>query len=157
MFFNTILVSAIALTGISVSASPTPRADPRYVQLRLYGQSGCKAENLGELGVYGDSINKCQTFGDDTIRSVSFEYKYFENCTRTSVPNHFLWALYAHIQALTKLQWLSTTTLLVISIAMMWMFTLAFLATRVTGVTLLNAPLHKNGALLVAFFVDSFV
>jgi hypothetical protein len=102
MFFNTILASTIVL-ALGVSASPTRRAYSRYVQLRLYGEPGCSAQNLGELGVYDDSINKCQTFGDDTVRSVSFEYKYFDNCTRTLVPSRSLCAFYTQFQALTKL------------------------------------------------------
>lgn len=112
MFSSTILASALAL-ALGVSASPTRRADPRYVQLRLYGEPGCSAQNLGELGVYGDSINKCQTFGDDTIRSVSFEYKYFDNCTRTLVLSRSLCAFYTKYQVLTEFQWPYTTTLLV--------------------------------------------
>ncbi|KAF7596018.1 hypothetical protein BBP40_003798 [Aspergillus hancockii] len=80
MLFSTILASVAAL-GLGVSAAPTPDADPRYAQLRLYGEPGCSAQNLGELGVYGDRINECQTFGDDTIRSVRFEYKLRDNCT----------------------------------------------------------------------------
>lgn len=82
MLFTTITTLALAL---GVSAVPTRRADPantRFVQLRLFGEPGCSAQNLGELGVYGDSVNKCQTFGDENVRSVKFEYKYQNNCTR---------------------------------------------------------------------------
>ncbi|KAJ5352038.1 hypothetical protein N7541_002852 [Penicillium brevicompactum] len=81
MLFTSIISLALAL---GASAMPARRADPantRFVQLRLYGEPSCSAQNLGELGVYGDSVNKCQTFGTDTIRSVSFEYKYADNCT----------------------------------------------------------------------------
>ncbi|KNG81460.1 hypothetical protein ANOM_010029 [Aspergillus nomiae NRRL 13137] len=81
MLFTTILASTIAL-GMGVSAAPTPVGNTRLVQLRLFGESGCSALNQGELGVYGDRINQCQTFpGPTTIKSVSFEYKYQANCT----------------------------------------------------------------------------
>lgn len=81
MLFTTILASTIAL-GMGVSAAPTPVGDTRFVQLRLFGESGCSALNQGELGVYGDRINQCQIFpGPTTIKSVSFEYKYQANCT----------------------------------------------------------------------------
>lgn len=87
MLFTSIISLALAL---GASAMPARRADPantRFVQLRLYGEPSCSAQNLGELGVYGDSVNKCQTFGTDTIRSVSFEYKYADNCTRELSPS----------------------------------------------------------------------
>ena len=82
MLFN--IITTIAL-GLGASAVPTRRADPantRFVQLRLFGEPGCSAQNLGELGVYGDSVNKCQTFGGENVRSVSYEYLYQSNCTR---------------------------------------------------------------------------
>ncbi|OGM44661.1 hypothetical protein ABOM_007422 [Aspergillus bombycis] len=81
MLFTTILASTIAL-GMGVSAAPTPPANTRIVQLRLYGESGCSALNQGELGVYGDHVNQCQTFPDTTaVKSVSFEFNYQKNCT----------------------------------------------------------------------------
>ncbi|KAB8067389.1 hypothetical protein BDV29DRAFT_163428, partial [Aspergillus leporis] len=80
MLFSTILASTIAL-GMRISAAPAPEADPRYVQLRIFGEPGCSAQNEGELGVYGDHVNKCQTFGDNTVKSLSFEYKLLDNCT----------------------------------------------------------------------------
>ncbi|KAE8155890.1 hypothetical protein BDV40DRAFT_282624 [Aspergillus tamarii] len=84
MLFTTILASTIAL-GMGVSAAPTASPSPnpnyRYVQLRVFGAPGCSELNQGELGVYGDSLNKCQTFSDITIKSVSFEAKYQESCT----------------------------------------------------------------------------
>lgn len=79
MQFTTIFVSAIAF-AMGVSAAPAPPADTRYAQLRLFGESGCSAQNQGELGVYGDYVNKCNTFGDTTVKSVSFEYA-INNCT----------------------------------------------------------------------------
>ncbi|KAE8372727.1 hypothetical protein BDV26DRAFT_297600 [Aspergillus bertholletiae] len=82
MLFKTLLASVIAL-GMGVSAAPAPSADPRYVQLRVFGESGCSALNEGELGVYGDHLNKCQTFKGITIKSVSYEYKYFDDCIVT--------------------------------------------------------------------------
>lgn len=87
MFFNTIFTSILALS-LGVSAAPTPAAtdiDPgniRKVQLRLYGEPGCSAQNLGELGVYGDKVNKCQTFGAEQVRSVRFESQLAKGCTR---------------------------------------------------------------------------
>ncbi|KAJ5871892.1 uncharacterized protein N7529_004245 [Penicillium soppii] len=80
MFFSTVFISTITLT-LGVSAIPASPINSRYVQLRLYGEPGCSALNLGELGVYGDKVNSCQTFGSDTVRSVSFEANYVEGCT----------------------------------------------------------------------------
>ncbi|KAJ5391353.1 hypothetical protein N7509_006843 [Penicillium cosmopolitanum] len=80
MHFTTILASAIAL-AMGASAMPAPPADTRYAQLRLFGEPGCSAQNEGELGVYGDYVNKCNTFpGDTPYRSVSFEYA-INNCS----------------------------------------------------------------------------
>lgn len=88
MFFSTIFTSILALS-LGVSAAPvagsTADIDPgsiRKVQLRLYGEPGCSAQNLGELGVYGDKVNKCQTFGADQVRSVRFENQLAPGCTR---------------------------------------------------------------------------
>ncbi|KAJ5703649.1 hypothetical protein N7493_011574 [Penicillium malachiteum] len=84
MHFTTLLTSTLALT-MSVSAAPTPvPATPentRYVQLRLYSDADCGQDgNLGELGVYGDYVNKCNAFGDYTVESVRFEAA-INNCT----------------------------------------------------------------------------
>ncbi|KAJ5533170.1 hypothetical protein N7494_009722 [Penicillium frequentans] len=81
MHFTTLVASVTAL-AMSVSAVPSPAtpANTRYVQLRLYGEPGCSAQNLGELGVYGDYVNSCQSFGDNEVESVSFEYA-INNCT----------------------------------------------------------------------------
>ncbi|KAJ5224453.1 uncharacterized protein N7469_007956 [Penicillium citrinum] len=79
MQLTTVFVSAIAF-AMGVSAIPAPPADTRYAQLRLFGEPGCSAQNQGELGVYGDYVNKCNTFGDTTVKSVSFEYA-INNCT----------------------------------------------------------------------------
>lgn len=81
MHFTTLVASVTAL-AMSVSAVPSPAtpANTRYVQLRLYGEPGCSAQNLGELGVYGDYVNSCQSFGDNDVKSVSFEYA-INNCT----------------------------------------------------------------------------
>lgn len=81
MHFATIAASILALAASGFAApSPASPANTRYVQLRLFGAPGCFAENLGELGVYGDAVNACQTLGDSTIESVSFEYA-INNCT----------------------------------------------------------------------------
>jgi hypothetical protein len=81
MQLTTILVTAIAL-AMGASAMPAPPADTRYAQLRLFGEPGCSAQNEGELGVYGDYVNKCNVFpGDTPYRSVSFEYA-INNCSR---------------------------------------------------------------------------
>ncbi|KAJ5653712.1 hypothetical protein N7490_000715 [Penicillium lividum] len=74
------LASAILAMGVSATPTPATPANTRYVQLRLYGESGCSAENLGELGVYGDYVNSCQSFGDNVVNSVSFEYA-INNCS----------------------------------------------------------------------------
>lgn len=79
MHFATIIASTFALV-MSASALPAPPADTRYAQLRLFGEPGCSAQNQGELGVYGDYVNKCNTFGDTTVESVSFEYS-INNCS----------------------------------------------------------------------------
>ncbi|KAJ5720831.1 uncharacterized protein N7483_008765 [Penicillium malachiteum] len=82
MHFTTLLTSTLAL-AMSISAAPTPAtpANTRYVQLRLYSDPACGQDgNLGELGVYGDDVNKCNAFGDYTVESVSFEYA-INNCT----------------------------------------------------------------------------
>ncbi|KAJ5635688.1 uncharacterized protein N7484_009001 [Penicillium longicatenatum] len=81
MHFTT-LVASIAALAMSVSAAPSPAtpANTRYVQLRLYGEPGCSAQNLGELGVYGNYVNSCQSFGDNDVKSVSFEMA-IKNCT----------------------------------------------------------------------------
>jgi hypothetical protein len=72
MYLSTIIASIAAL-GMGVIAAPAPAAYTRYAQVRLYGEPGCSAQNLGELGVY--DINQCKMFGDsDVIRSVSFEF-----------------------------------------------------------------------------------
>lgn len=81
MLFNTILASA-AILAVGVSAAPAPDVNPRYAQLRIFGEPGCSEQNQGEIGVYRDQLNKCQTFGDNNVRSVSFEYKLLNNCTR---------------------------------------------------------------------------
>ncbi|KAJ5082826.1 hypothetical protein N7532_011869 [Penicillium argentinense] len=78
MHFSTIIISAIAL-AMGASAMPAPPADTRYAQLRLFGEPGCSAQNEGELGVYGDYVNKCNTWDGTTVKSVSFEYA-INNC-----------------------------------------------------------------------------
>ncbi|KAJ6008112.1 hypothetical protein N7540_012088 [Penicillium herquei] len=83
MHFTTLLTSTLAL-AMSTSAAPTPvPATPentRYAQLRLYSDPDCGQDgNLGELGVYGDYVNKCNAFGD-TVESVRFEAS-INNCT----------------------------------------------------------------------------
>lgn len=82
MYFTTIIITTIAALAMSGNAAPAPAAYTRYAQLRLYGEPGCSAQNLGELGIY--DINQCKSFGDtDVIRSVSFEVN-TSGCTRKS-------------------------------------------------------------------------
>ncbi|KAJ5450053.1 uncharacterized protein N7458_006502 [Penicillium daleae] len=71
MYFATILASAIALAGAaSAAAVPTHR----YAQLRLWGEPECATLNLGEEGIYGDQLAKCNPLDEnDVVRSVSFE------------------------------------------------------------------------------------
>ncbi|KAE8371169.1 hypothetical protein BDV26DRAFT_303100 [Aspergillus bertholletiae] len=80
MLFCTGLASTIAL-NIGISAASAPRGDPRYVQLRIYSEPGCFEQNKGEMGIYGDKLNKCWTFGGATVKSVRFEYTLRDNCT----------------------------------------------------------------------------
>lgn len=83
MHFTTLIASVAALaTSVSAAPSPATPANTRYAQLRLFGEPGCLAQNLGELGVYGDYVNSCQSFGDNTVESVSFEYA-INDCTGT--------------------------------------------------------------------------
>ncbi|KAJ5627433.1 hypothetical protein N7528_004860 [Penicillium herquei] len=94
MYFTTLLTSTLAL-AMSISAAPTPvPATPentRYVQLRLYSDADCGQDgNLGELGVYGDYVNKCNAFGDYTVESVRFEAA-INNCIGQScIPSSIL-------------------------------------------------------------------
>lgn len=79
------LIASVAALGFgTASAVAVPRSEGtvRYAQLRLYGESGCSAKNLGELGIYNGDINKCHTFGDDVIKSIDYEYSYKEGCSR---------------------------------------------------------------------------
>ncbi|KAE8371200.1 hypothetical protein BDV26DRAFT_299006 [Aspergillus bertholletiae] len=80
MHFSTGLTSTVAL-NIGISAAPAPRDDPRYVQLRIYSEPGCFEQNRGEMGIYSDKLNKCQTFGGTTVKSVRFEYTLRDNLT----------------------------------------------------------------------------
>lgn len=80
MLLTNVLASTLAL-AMGVSAMPAPSAHTRYVQLRIFGKPGCSELNLGEIGVYEDSINKCNAFKDDNLRSVSFERLNVEGCT----------------------------------------------------------------------------
>lgn len=76
------IIASIAALAMSARAAPAPATYTRYAQLRLYGEPGCSAQNLGELGIY--DINQCKSFGDtDVIRSVSFEVN-TPGCTRKS-------------------------------------------------------------------------
>lgn len=81
MHFTTIITSLALAMSVSAAPAPAPPADTRYAQLRLFGEPGCFNQNQGELGVYGDYVNICNTFGETTVRSVSFEYA-INNCTR---------------------------------------------------------------------------
>ncbi|CDM32838.1 unnamed protein product [Penicillium roqueforti FM164] len=59
------LLGMVAATGNSVR---------RYVQLRAWGQPGCRASNLGEEGIYSDYIGLYMPFSNyNIIRSVSVE------------------------------------------------------------------------------------
>ncbi|KAB8226963.1 uncharacterized protein BDW43DRAFT_28668 [Aspergillus alliaceus] len=80
MLFSTGLASSIALAMGNPAAS-APQDDSRYVQLRIYSDFGCFEQNQGEMGIYGDKLNKCQTFGTTTVKSVHFEYMLHDNCT----------------------------------------------------------------------------
>lgn len=104
MHFTTLVASVTAL-AMSVSAVPSPAtpANTRYVQLRLYGEPGCSAQNLGELGVYGDYVNSCQSFGDNEVESVSFEYA-INNCTGM-FPHPLLVSVLILIQNSVCLHW----------------------------------------------------
>lgn len=75
MYFSTFLASTVAL-AMSVSAFPATPVNTRYVQLRLFAEPNCTIPSLGELGVYGDQVNQCNTLGagDIATESVSFEY-----------------------------------------------------------------------------------
>ncbi|OGM39120.1 hypothetical protein ABOM_012252 [Aspergillus bombycis] len=84
MLVSTGLASAIAL-NIGISAAPALRADSRYIQLRIYSEPGCFKQNRGEMGIYGDKLNKCWTFGGTTAKSVRFEYMLRDNCTVSAV------------------------------------------------------------------------
>ncbi|KAJ5292219.1 hypothetical protein N7478_001470 [Penicillium angulare] len=83
MQFATLIASVLAL-AVGVSAAPSPATPPntRYAQFRLFGEPRCLEQNMGELGVYGNYVNKCNTFPDaaGTVKSVSFEYA-INNCT----------------------------------------------------------------------------
>lgn len=81
MHFTTIITSFALALSASAAPTPAPPADTRYAQLRLFSAPGCFDLNQGELGVYGDYVNKCNTFGATTVESVSFEYA-INNCTR---------------------------------------------------------------------------
>ncbi|KAJ6134449.1 hypothetical protein N7523_000771 [Penicillium sp. IBT 18751x] len=71
MYFTS-FITAIAVLAVSAKAAPAPAAYTRYAQLRVYGEPGCFAQNLGELGIY--DINQCKSFGHtDMIKSISFE------------------------------------------------------------------------------------
>ncbi|KAH6886796.1 hypothetical protein B0T10DRAFT_563033 [Thelonectria olida] len=77
MLASTLLVATLSafFAGTSAAPAPAPNPNTRYAQLRLYGKPGCSELNLGELGVYGDKVNQCQTFGDtDVIRSLALQY-----------------------------------------------------------------------------------
>jgi hypothetical protein len=92
------IIASIAALAMSASAAPAPAAYTRYAQLRLYGEPGCSAQNLGELGIY--DINQCKSFGDtDVIRSVHFEAN-TPGCTRKSL--HCLVSIHKH-RILTKI------------------------------------------------------
>ncbi|RAL10714.1 uncharacterized protein BO97DRAFT_406718 [Aspergillus homomorphus CBS 101889] len=76
MQFSLLLSTLLTVTISTVLALPTGTGNlnnTRLAQLRVYGAPGCSELNLGELGIYGDYLNQCGTFGDDTIQSVSFE------------------------------------------------------------------------------------
>ncbi|KAI5464332.1 hypothetical protein BGZ63DRAFT_421384 [Mariannaea sp. PMI_226] len=73
MLGSAIFVAITALVAGS-SAVAIPNPNERYVQLRLYGKPGCSELNLGELGVYGTEVNKCNTFGEEKVRSVLLQY-----------------------------------------------------------------------------------
>ncbi|KAE8386941.1 hypothetical protein BDV23DRAFT_186819 [Aspergillus alliaceus] len=80
MIFRTGLASTIAL-AIGISAASAPQDDFRYVQLRIYSETSCFEKNQGEMGIYGNKLNKCQTFGATRVKSVRFEYMLRDNCT----------------------------------------------------------------------------
>lgn len=87
MYFATILASAIALAGAaSAAAVPTHR----YAQLRLWGEPECATLNLGEEGIYGDQLAKCNPLDEnDVVRSVSFEAA-DAGCTREFIDRWFV-------------------------------------------------------------------
>ncbi|KAL7653312.1 hypothetical protein ACMYSQ_008028 [Aspergillus niger] len=74
LLLSTYIAMAISTLGL-------PAGDTRLAQLRLYGAPSCLEENLGELGIYGSTLNQCKAFPrNDTIESVSFECS-FAGCS----------------------------------------------------------------------------
>ena len=72
---------------MSVSALPATPENTRYVQLRLYGSPNCTIPSLGELGVYGDMVNQCNTLASDDLSNASVAVEYaLDGCTSTSFP-----------------------------------------------------------------------
>ncbi|GKZ36722.1 hypothetical protein AbraIFM66950_007919 [Aspergillus brasiliensis] len=63
------------LLALAVSTLAAPTTDTRVVQLRLWGETGCAEENMGELGLLTSGLNECGTFsGPEAIHSITTYY-----------------------------------------------------------------------------------
>ncbi|PYH31310.1 uncharacterized protein BO87DRAFT_379185 [Aspergillus neoniger CBS 115656] len=72
MKFTLKLCSVLAL---AVSAMALPTTDTRVIQLRLWGETGCAEDNMGELGLYQSDLDECGTFaGPYAIHSITTYY-----------------------------------------------------------------------------------
>lgn len=79
MQFTTLFTATLALAMGVVAAD----INPRLATLRIYGEPGCSALNEGEIGVFKDMQNKCQTFlASDNVRSINLESLYGVGCKR---------------------------------------------------------------------------
>ncbi|PYI13144.1 hypothetical protein BO99DRAFT_314459, partial [Aspergillus violaceofuscus CBS 115571] len=61
------------LTVLAFSTVGDKLNNTRLAQIRLFSTPGCLEQNLGELGIFGNYINQCETFGDIIIQSIILE------------------------------------------------------------------------------------
>lgn len=65
----------ISVLTLAVSAMALPTTDTRVIQLRLWGETGCAENNMGELGLYQSGLDECGTFaGPYAIHSITTYY-----------------------------------------------------------------------------------
>lgn len=71
MHLRLFISSTIAL-AISAVAQPATISNFQVAQLRLWGETGCAAPSLGDIGINDSQLSQCLAF-DEAVKSVTYE------------------------------------------------------------------------------------